>query len=82
MKRVVYAKVEDWCVLYVDGESVFQGHSIDIGSYAYYVTNGPHKLEVYSDIPEVEEYVMETGEFPPTFVEFKKILDQVTRKNL
>ena len=60
--------VEDWVVIYKNGKSVFQGHSVDLGELAKFAG-----FEYsYNEGNAIDDIVMELGRFPSNQADLKE----------
>ena len=61
----VLLEVEDWAVLYKNGEAVYQGHSVPTGELTRYFG----VVHEYHEGDKVDDHVMEMGRFPHFLVD-------------
>lgn len=64
MNKLSILNVDDWLVLYVNGKSEYQGHSIAISELSRYTPI--ESIEIRDAEGEIKDFVTKNGFFPMT----------------
>lgn len=76
---VTILTIDDWCAVYVDGKSVYQGHNVPLWTLKS-VVSGIVRLEninesQYDYHPVLESWANATGRLPDTLGEVESIVN-------
>jgi hypothetical protein len=72
--KIRLVEIDDWCAVYVDGKSVYQGHDCDVGRFLSVLEDAGVKLNAdiqtgYAEQDEDEAH--ETGGLPDNIADLK-----------
>lgn len=71
-KHVVLVQADDWCALYVDGQSKLQEHRIDIRDIKEMTDNDTLLENVHYQFSDIlMDYAMDKGKLPNSYEEAK-----------
>ena len=71
MNKVIILSGNDWEALYVNGESVWQSHGIDLKDLNEYAPI--EHIDFYLANEELEDFALDTGYFPRSIEEVVKL---------